>query len=80
MLHRRATSTLKDALQRQARTAACSVTRRSFASASSELGPNFNLSDEQQAFQDLARQFTAEQITPVAAEHDRSMKVSCVCP
>lgn len=57
-------------------TAYPATSSRSFASATaSELGPNFNLSDEQQAFQDLARDFTKEQIIPIAAEHDRTMKV-----
>lgn len=37
-------------------------------------GPSFGLSQDQQAFQDLARSFTAEHITPNAAEHDRTMK------
>lgn len=41
-----------------------------------ELGPSFQLSDEQLAFQELAREFTKEQIIPVAAEHDRTMEVS----
>lgn len=36
-------------------------------------GPSFGLSEEQQQFQDLARDFTLNEIIPVAAEHDRSM-------
>lgn len=42
----------------------------------SETGPSFGLNEEQQAFQDLARSFTANEIIPVAAEYDRTMKVS----
>lgn len=62
------------------------VARRSYASAAGHdepLGPSFSLSDEQQAFQELARQFTKDQITPVAAEHDRTMQVNTIlslCP
>lgn len=37
-------------------------------------GPSFGLSEDQQSFQELARDFTAQEIIPVAAEHDRSMK------
>lgn len=36
-------------------------------------GPSFSLSEEQQSFQDLARDFTANEVIPVAAEHDRTM-------
>lgn len=36
-------------------------------------GPSFSLTEDQQAFQSLARDFTANEITPVAAEHDRTM-------
>ncbi|KAI8459538.1 acyl-CoA dehydrogenase [Phakopsora pachyrhizi] len=39
------------------------------------IGPvNFSLSSEQQAYQDLARKFTADHIIPVAAEYDRTME------
>ena len=81
MLRQATTSALK---QQRSRTGSLvyNATRRRFASeateAQSELGPCFNLSEEQQAFQDLARQFTKEQITPVAAEHDRTMQVSSI--
>ncbi|ORY80261.1 acyl-CoA dehydrogenase/oxidase [Leucosporidium creatinivorum] len=48
---------------------------RSFATeAIDPQGPSFGLSEDQQAFQQLARDFTAKEITPVAAEYDRSMK------
>ncbi|XP_011549673.3 probable medium-chain specific acyl-CoA dehydrogenase, mitochondrial isoform X2 [Plutella xylostella] len=35
-------------------------------------GVNFELSDEQQALQDLARKFTKEEIIPVAAQYDKT--------
>lgn len=35
-------------------------------------GINFELNETQQEFQELARKFTAEEIIPVAAEHDRT--------
>lgn len=52
---------------------------RPFASSSSPddllAGPvNFSLSSDQQAYQDLARKFTADHIIPVAAEYDRTME------
>ncbi|GAA6020760.1 hypothetical protein JCM11491_003522 [Sporobolomyces phaffii] len=37
-------------------------------------GPTFELTEEQNAIRDLARQFTANEIIPVAAEHDLTMK------
>jgi len=37
-------------------------------------GVGFSLTDEQMAFRDLARSFTADVIIPAAAEFDRSMK------
>ena len=37
-----------------------------------ENGPSFTLSEEQKSFQDLARKFTAEEITPNAAHHDQT--------
>ena len=36
-------------------------------------GPSFALSEEQQSFQELARDFTANEVIPVAADHDRTM-------
>ncbi|KAM0753213.1 acyl-CoA dehydrogenase NM domain-like protein [Meredithblackwellia eburnea MCA 4105] len=39
-----------------------------------QYGPSFGLSPDQQQFQDLARSFTADEIIPVAAEYDRTMK------
>ncbi|CAG9137246.1 unnamed protein product [Plutella xylostella] len=35
-------------------------------------GVNFELSEEQQALQDLARKFTKEEIIPVAAQYDKT--------
>ncbi|GAA5891839.1 hypothetical protein JCM8208_002908 [Rhodotorula glutinis] len=37
-------------------------------------GPTFELTEEQASIRELARQFTANEIIPVAAEHDRTMK------
>ncbi|GAA5949805.1 hypothetical protein JCM3765_007697 [Sporobolomyces pararoseus] len=37
-------------------------------------GPTFELTEEQRAIKDLADQFTANEIIPVAAEHDLTMK------
>ncbi|KAK4700918.1 cell division control protein 7, partial [Phenoliferia sp. Uapishka_3] len=37
-------------------------------------GPSFGLSEDQQSFQELARSFTTEEIIPVAADYDKSMK------
>lgn len=36
-------------------------------------GPSFSLTEEQQSFQELARDFTLNEVIPVAAEHDRTM-------
>ncbi|KAJ8297252.1 Medium-chain specific acyl-CoA dehydrogenase, mitochondrial [Rhodotorula toruloides] len=49
---------------------------RSYASEASEYtgGPTFELSEEQVGIRDLARSFTANEIIPVAAEYDRTMK------
>lgn len=41
-----------------------------------ETGFNFAFTPEQQAFKDLAKKFTAEEIIPVAAKHDLSGEVS----
>eukprot|EP00794_Sanderia_malayensis_P015888 gene15888-17488_t len=35
-------------------------------------GPSFEYTEEQKEFQELARKFTAEEIIPVAAEHDKT--------
>jgi acyl-CoA dehydrogenase len=48
---------------------------RAFASATDAVAPNgisFELTEEQTEFQNLARKFTAEEIIPVAAHHDRT--------
>ncbi|GAA5915932.1 hypothetical protein JCM6882_000183 [Rhodosporidiobolus microsporus] len=50
-------------------------TLRTYASEAGEhLGPSFELSEEQVGIRELARSFTANEIVPVAAEYDRSMK------
>ena len=36
------------------------------------LGLSFQITEDQKAFQDLARKFAAEEIIPVAADYDRS--------
>lgn len=41
-----------------------------------ETGFNFAFTPEQQAFKDLAKKFTAEEIIPAAAKHDLSGEVS----
>lgn len=51
------------------------LSRRSYSTEIDPQGPSFGLSEDQAAFQQLARDFTAKEITPVAAEYDRSMKV-----
>ncbi|GAA5923329.1 uncharacterized protein JCM15063_003613 [Sporobolomyces koalae] len=48
---------------------------RSYASEAEFMGgPTFELTDEQNGIRELARQFTANEIIPVAAEHDLTMK------
>ncbi|KAI8912697.1 acyl-CoA dehydrogenase/oxidase [Gorgonomyces haynaldii] len=47
---------------------------RRFASKSSTPGIGFSLTEQQLELQDLARKFTAQEIIPKAAEHDRSGK------
>ena len=37
-------------------------------------GLSFELTDDQKAYQQVARQFAKEKIIPVAAEYDKSMK------
>ncbi|SCV68059.1 BQ2448_180 [Microbotryum intermedium] len=53
-----------------------SQSRQAFATEAhaSSGGPTFGLSEDQEAFRDLARQFARDEIIPVAAEYDRSMK------
>lgn len=62
----------------QRSTARPAVSQRAFATDASEYqhGPSFNLSEDQTAMQQLARDFAANEIIPQAAEYDRSMKVS----
>jgi acyl-CoA dehydrogenase len=48
------------------------LTTQSSARSMSAGGPFFNLSEDQAAFRDLARTFTANEVTPNAAAHDRS--------
>ncbi|KAG0144937.1 hypothetical protein CROQUDRAFT_672084 [Cronartium quercuum f. sp. fusiforme G11] len=53
------------------------ITRFTYSTETNNLnaGPiSFALSEDQQAYQDLARRFTAEHIIPVAAEYDRTME------
>ncbi|KAJ1927160.1 hypothetical protein IWQ60_003171 [Tieghemiomyces parasiticus] len=50
---------------------AATTTQRTFAT-SRPASVDFNLTEEQLSFQDLARKFTAEEITPKAAHHDRT--------
>jgi len=48
---------------------------RAFASAADSVTPtgiSFELTEEQTEFQNVARKFTAEEIIPVAAHHDRT--------
>jgi len=52
-----------------ARVARSAPAVRSFSSA----GLSFELSDDQKEFQNLARQFVANEVTPVAADYDKSM-------
>uniref|UniRef100_A0A0K3C772 Medium-chain specific acyl-CoA dehydrogenase, mitochondrial n=1 Tax=Rhodotorula toruloides TaxID=5286 RepID=A0A0K3C772_RHOTO len=62
---------------RTSRTARLSTrSTRAYASEASEYtgGPTFELSEEQVGIRDLARSFTANEIIPVAAEYDRTMK------
>ncbi|GAA6046554.1 hypothetical protein JCM3770_006206 [Rhodotorula araucariae] len=61
--------------QRTARTLARTSTRAYASEAGANAGgPSFELSEEQASIRDLARSFTANEIIPVAAEHDRTMK------
>lgn len=46
--------------------------RSSSASAGADLGFNFELTKEQQEYQQLARKFAQEEIIPVAAHHDKT--------
>ncbi|GAA5827120.1 hypothetical protein JCM11251_001125 [Rhodosporidiobolus azoricus] len=47
---------------------------RTYATGTDHAGPSFELSEEQAAVRELARSFTANEIIPVAAEYDRTMK------
>ncbi|GAA5889136.1 hypothetical protein JCM5296_007175 [Sporobolomyces johnsonii] len=72
------TSTPRLSLRRTAQQTlrAFRAARRSYASEAHERtgGPTFELTEEQNAIRDLARQFTTNEIIPVAAEYDRTMK------
>ncbi|KAE8234575.1 hypothetical protein CF326_g380 [Tilletia indica] len=61
-----------------ASSSAASRVLRSFATEASgdfpDTGVSFGLSEEQEAFQSLARKFTAEEIIPVATHHDKTME------
>ncbi|BGP28412.1 hypothetical protein JCM10296v2_000144 [Rhodotorula toruloides] len=64
-------------IHRTSRTARLSArSTRLYASEATEYtgGPTFELSEEQVGIRDLARSFTANEIIPVAAEYDRTMK------
>jgi acyl-CoA dehydrogenase len=52
------------------------TTHRAFTSTSvaNDNGLNFELTDDQKAFQQLARSFAKDEMIPKAAEHDQSMK------
>lgn len=50
-----------------------SAARYSTEVAATQAGVSFGLNEDQMAIQDLARSFTAGEITPVAAEYDKSM-------
>lgn len=74
-LARSATSRAAAASLTAKRTASL-VGQRNFASeaAASGLGPSFKLSEDQEAYQELARRFTAENIIPAARHHDETME------
>jgi len=57
------------------RPAPSTLPRRAYSSEADDYthGPSFSLTEEQQSFQDLARDFTLNEVIPVAAEHDRTM-------
>lgn len=69
---------LRSASRTLQRTTARSLGKRAFATEVPEHGPSFGLSEDQAAMQQLARDFAANEIIPVAAEYDRNMKVSSV--
>lgn len=70
-------SAIHSSLKASAPRLASATSRRGFSVARpthQHAGPiSFALSEDQQAYQDLARRFTAEHIVPVAAEYDRTM-------
>jgi len=52
-----------------------SLAKRSFSSATTSAGGlNFDLTEDQLAIQELARQFCRNEVMPVAAEYDRTME------
>jgi acyl-CoA dehydrogenase len=53
-----------------------SVASRAYASEATEFtaGPCFGLNDDQRAFQELTRDFTAKEIIPVASHYDKTME------
>ncbi|GAA5999876.1 uncharacterized protein JCM10292_003518 [Rhodotorula paludigena] len=55
--------------------AAAPAARRTYASEAAAYagGPTFELTEEQVGIRELARSFTANEVIPVAAEHDRTM-------
>ncbi|GAA5909057.1 uncharacterized protein JCM6883_002592 [Sporobolomyces salmoneus] len=69
------TSVARSSLRRLPRRAVTPMAVRSYASeAEFTGGPTFELTEEQSAIRDLARQFTDNEIIPVAAEYDLTMK------
>lgn len=63
-------------LARCSRSNGAQMTKRAYASeaAASPYGPSFKLSEDQEAYQELARRFTAENIIPKARHHDATME------
>ncbi|KAG0324662.1 hypothetical protein BGZ99_001599 [Dissophora globulifera] len=66
---RSATSTLRRVA---ATKAPAQMAARSFSTSMAQSNISFGLSDDQLAIQELARKFTADEIIPVAAHHDRT--------
>ncbi|KDN52358.1 acyl-CoA dehydrogenase NM domain-like protein [Tilletiaria anomala UBC 951] len=48
--------------------------RRAYASEAAVGGPSFKLTEDQEAYRDLARKFTEEHIIPKAEHHDKTME------
>jgi len=67
-----ATLAMSRLLTTTARTARTARTRSLATTATNSSGINFNVTEEQQEFLDLAEQFTKNEIIPVAAEYDRT--------